>query len=284
MHSGAEPPPMPASVSWTYDSTTESWLRWLARAGAAALVGGYLAYFGSGLLGLVAVLLTGDLAIWALVALLLLVGGPFSLLYLAPMLRDPDQRRGLVFSGRERRLPLRETLAAGFVGAIVLAAAALVTPALAGVLFLVGALAGLVAVCFATRGSIDPETATAERGWRELDLSRVTGYGTRRVGPVVLVTFETAGPDRLGAGPSYIVVPTSVADEATAALDAIADADREVETRERNTTVRIVALLFALLFAGGAVGLGWLADAAGWLVAAIGLVFAGIFLVVAREG
>ena len=275
---------MPAPVSWTYDYTTEPWLRWLARAGAAALLGGYLVFFGSGVVGLVAAMLSGGPAIWLLVALLALVGGPFSLLYLLPLLRDSDQRRGLVFSGRERRVPLREWLAAGVVGAIVLGASALVSPLFAGGLFACGAVAGIVAALCSTRGTIDPGSATAERGQREWDLSRVTGYDTSRFGPFVLVSIETAGPRRVGSVPSRLLVPASAAADVTAALDAITAGDREVDVRDSNTTVRVVALLFALLFAAGGVGLGWLADSAGWLVAASGLVFAGVFLVVAREG
>jgi hypothetical protein len=276
---------MPSRVSWAYDYATEPWLRWFARAGAAALLGGYLAFFGSAAAALAVALLSGGPAIWLLVAVFALVGGPFSLLYLLPVLRDPDQRRGLVFSGRERRVPLREWLACGAVGAGVLGASALlVRPLLAVGLAAGGLVTGVVAVLCSTRGTIDPETATAERGQREWDLSRVTGYGTHRLGPLVLVSFEAAGPGRLGTVPSRIVVPASVAADATAALDAIVAADREVETRAPNTAVRVVALCFAALFAGGSVAAVVALDTIGWYVAAIGVLFGSIFLFVAREG
>jgi len=275
---------MPSRVSWTYDYTTEAWLRWLARAGAAALLGGYLAFFGSAAVTLVVALLSGGPAIWLLVAVFVLVGGPFSLLYLLP-LRDPDQRSGLVFSGRERRVPLREWLACGLVGAAIFGTSAFfVRPLLAVGLAAAGLAAGVVAVRCSTRGTIDPETATAEHGQREWDLSRVTGYGTRRLGPLVLVSFEAAGPGRLGTVPSRITVPATVADDATAALDAIVTADREVETREPNTAVRVVALCFTALFAGGSVAAVVAIPSLGWYVAAIGLLFGSIFLFVAREG
>lgn len=276
---------MPARVSWTYDYTTEPWLRWLARAGAGALVGGYALLAGTSLGGLVAVLLSGSLELRLLVALLLLVGGPFSFLYLVPILRDPDQRRGLVFSGRERRVPLREWLACGVVGAAVLGASALlVRPLFAVGLAACGLVAGLVAVLCSTRGAIDRPTATAESGQREWDLSRVTGYETRRLGPLVLVSFQAAGPGRLGTVPSRIVVPAAVADDVTAALDEILAADRDVETRDPNTAVRVAALCFAVLFAGGAIAAVVTIDAIGWYVAAIGLLFGSIFLFVAHEG
>jgi hypothetical protein len=276
---------MPARVSWTYDYTTEPWLRWLARAGAAALVGGYLAAFGSTAVVLVVAVLAGGPELWLLVAMFALVGGPFSLLYLLPLLRDPAQRRGLVFSGRERRVPLREWLACGVVGAVVLGASGLlVRPLLAVVLAASGLVAGLLAVLCSTRGAIDPATATAERGQREWDLSRVTGYETRRLGPLVLVSFQAAGPGRLGTVPSRIVVPAAAADGVTAVLDEILAVDREVETREPNTAVRVVALCFAVLFAGGAIVAAVALDTIGWYVAAIGLLFGSIFLFVAREG
>ena len=100
----------------------------------------------------------------------------------------------------------------------------------------------------------------------------------------MLVSFQAAGPGRLGTVPSRIVVPAAAADGVTAVLDEILAVDREVETREPNTAVRVVALCFAVLFAGGAIVAAVALDTIGWYVAAIGLLFGSIFLFVAREG
>jgi len=274
---------MSAPVSWEYDYTTEPWLRWLVRAGAASVFGGYLGMVSTSLFGLVAVLLAGDPGLTMLVAVLALVGGPFSLLYLWPMLRDADQRPG-PFTGRERRVPIREWAVAGVVGVVALAGAMVVDPLLAGALFGCGLVAGVVGVLCSTRGTVDPETATMERNHREWDLSRVTDYGTRRVGPLVVISFEATGPGSFGTVPSRIAVPAAVADEVTGVLDAIVERDHETDSRDPNAAVRAVAVLFALMFAGGGVAGAVFLDRLGWYVGLLGLLFAGIFLLVAREG
>lgn len=275
---------MPSAVSWRYDHTTERWLRWLLFASAAAVYGAFGVVLAAAGVALVVALVAGSTELRLLAVVLALVGGPFSLLYLLPMLRDPAQRPTLYPNGVERRLRSRERVAAVVVGVIVLAAAAWVESRLAVGLFLGGACAGLLALACSTRGRIDPEAATAETGVREWDLSRVTGYGVRRVGPLAVVSLDASGPGRLGTVPSRIVVPSPVLDDVTAALDAvISDADED-GGRDPNPAVRVAAVAFAVLFAGGGVTAALFAGAIGWYAAAVGLLFAAIFLLVAREG
>jgi hypothetical protein len=274
---------MAESVSWEYDYTTEPWLRWLVRAGAASVVGAYFGMLAMGGFSVLVLLIGGDPALKLLVVVLALVGGPFSLLYLWPMLRDADQRPA-PFSGRERRTPLREWLVAGVVGLVVLAGAMVIEPVLAGGLFVCGLLAGAVGVLCSTRGTIDPEASTMERSHREWGLSRVTGYDTRRVGPLVVISLDASGPGSFGTVPSRVAVPATVAGDVTAALDAVVETDRETEGRDPNAAVRVVAVLFASLFAGGGLIGAVSLDRLGWYVGLIGLLFAGIFLLVAREG
>jgi len=275
---------MPSPVSWRYDYTTEPWLRWLVRAGAGAVFGAYTGMLATLAVAAVAVLVGGSPEVRLVVVVLALVGGPFSLLYLLPVLTDPDQRPHLAFSGRERRVPVREWVVSGLVGAVVLGGAVWVDPRLAAALFVGGLLAGVVGVLCSTRGTVDPETATAESGPREWDLSRVSGYTTRRVGPLVVVSFAAAGPGRFGTVPSRIVVPAAVADDVAAALDAIVAEVHEDDGRDANPTVRAVAIALAVLSAGGGLAASTLGGPVGWYVAATGVVFAGIFLLVAVEG
>jgi hypothetical protein len=275
---------MPSSVSWRYDHTTEPWLRWCLLAGVAVLFGAYLGMVLAAAVSLALVLVAGSVELRLLVVLLALVGGPFSLLYLLPMIRDPDQRPTLYPEGAERRLLTRERVVAGVVGAVVLAVAFRVEPLLAGGLFVTGALAGLVAVLCSTRGRIDPETGTVETGEREWNLSRVTGYSVRRIGPLAVVSLDASGPGRFGTVPSRIAVPVPVLDDATAALDrVVAEADG-TSGREPNPTVRVVAAAIAVLFAGGGVAAAVFVDSFDWFVAAYGLLFASLFALVAREG
>lgn len=276
---------MPAAISWRYDHTSEPWLRWLLLLGSAAVYGVFGVVLAGAALALLVALAAGSTELRLLVVVLALVGGPFSLLYLLPMIRDPDQRPRFYPDGVEPSLHARERVAAGVAGTVVLAGAAWVDPSIAAGLFLGGACAGLLALCCSTRGQIDPETATAESGPREWDLSRVTGYTVRRLGPIAVVSLDASGPGSFGTVPSRITVPTAVLEDVTAALDAVVTGtDEERDGRDPNPTVRIVAILFAVLFAGGGAAAALFAGAVGWYAAAIGLLFAAIFLLVAREG
>jgi hypothetical protein len=274
---------MPATVSWRYDYSTEPWLRWLVRAGMAAVFGVYAGMLALGALGLVLVFFVGSTEVRLLVVVLALIGGPFSLLYLLPMLTDRSQRN-LPFSGREPTIPGRERVLAGIVGGPTLAAALVIDQRLAGGLFAVGFLAGAVGVACSTHGEIDPESGTASNDYREWDLSRVTDYSTRRIGPLVVVSLSASGPGSFGAVPSWLLVPATVADDATAALDEILDTTEDDPARDPNPAVRAVAGSFAVLLVIGAVALTRLGGPVGWWAAAVTGLFAVVFLVVAREG
>jgi hypothetical protein len=275
---------MPSAVSWRYDHTTERWLRWCLLAGVAALFGAYALALAGAAVSLLLALVAGSTGLRLLVALLVLVGGPFSLLYLLPLLRDPDQRPRLLAGNADGSILTRERVVAGVLGAVVLAASFRVEPHLGIGLFLVGALAGLVAVCCSTRGRIDPGTATAETGSREWDLSRVTGYTTRRAGPLAVVSLHASGPGRFGTVPSWILVPVPALEDAAAALDAVAAGAEAGTDREPNPAVRAVAVGLAVISAAGGLAAALFVELVGWYAAAIGLLFAAVFLLVAREG
>ncbi|RXK48500.1 hypothetical protein [Halorientalis pallida] len=274
---------MSSAVSWRYDYGTEPWLRWLVRAGMAAVFGVYAGIVALGALGLVLVFVVGSTELRLLVVVLALVGGPFSLLYLLPMLTDESQRK-LPFSGREPTIPGRERVAAGIAGGPTLATALVIDRRLAGGLFVAGFLAGAVGVACSTHGEIDPDSGTASNDYREWDLSRVTGYSTRRIGPLVIVRLSASGPGSFGAVPSWLLVPAAVADDATAALDAIVETSGDESERDPNPAVRAVAGAFAVLLVVGAVALTRLGSPVGWWAAAVTGLFALVFLAVAREG
>jgi len=275
---------MPSPVSWRYDHTTEPWLRWLLLASAAAVYGAFGVVLASAGAALLVALVAGSTELRLVVVVLVLVGGPFSLLYLLPIIRDPAQRPTLYPDGMERRLRTRERAVAGLLGALVLAGTMWVEPLLAVGLFLGGAGAGLLALLCSTRGRIDPGTATAESGPREWDLSRVTGYAVRRIGPLAVVSLEASGPGRFGTVPSRILVPMNALEDVTTVLDAVVTETDGTGGRDPNPVVRAVAVGLAVLFAGGGVAAIPFAGAVGWYAGAIGLLFAAVFLLVAREG
>ncbi|WP_255198682.1 hypothetical protein [Halorarius litoreus] len=275
-------------VSWRYDATTQPWLRGLFLVGCGLLYGVPVLVLGAVTVLLGLLLWTGSWELRLLIGLFALVGGPLSLLYLLPMLRDPDQRPTFSPESVERTLSTRAKAVLGVGGASLLGVAWAVDPRLAGGLVAVGLLAGVAYAISATRGTLDPETATLRDRERTFDLSRVTGYRRRRLGPLALVTLSIpTRPGRFGGAPSRVLVPGERLDEVTAALDAVvaANADREVEGREPNPAVRWVAAALALGFvAAGVGGVVLVGAGVGWYVAALCGLFAVVFLFVAREG
>jgi hypothetical protein len=278
---------MAGSVEWRHDATTEPWLRVALLTGGALLYGAVTLLLAVALVALVLVLWRGPWTLRLVVVVLALVGGPFSLLYLVPAFADPEGRPSFGIEGVERPLTRRGRVALGVGGAAVLGGALWLSPTLAAGLAGLAALVGVTYLGFATRGRLDPATATLETPTREFDLGRVTDYRVRRVGPVAFVTLRT--PNRPGqfVTPSLVRVPVARLDGVTDALDAVvAEAEAEGSSgRDPNPAVRAVGVVLALLFL--AVGVGALAvvDAGvGWYVALLSWLFAGIFLLVAREG
>lgn len=279
---------MAGRVTWRYDATTQPWLRLLYLVGAAALHGLFL-LLAVALLAVVALVLRGGSnEARLLVVVLALVGGPASLLYLLPMLRDPDQRPS--FHPPEMTvgpgLSLRRRAALGGLGAAGLGAAWWVDPRLAGAVLAVGLLAGLTAVLVATRGSINPERAVLATAAREFDLNGVRGYRTRRLGPVALVRFAAAArPGRLGRAPSWVVVPTGRLADVEATLDTVVAEADPAAGRDPNPQVQLAAGALALTFLGvGAAALLTVGAGVGWYVATLCWLFGGLLLLVAREG
>jgi hypothetical protein len=270
-------------VTWRQDATTERWLRGLFLAGAGAAYGALALFLGAVGLGMGVGLLRGSWELRLVFVVLLVVGGPFSLLYLVPALAS-EGRLSFGPADAEPVLSRRALVAVGGVGAALLLGVGWLAPAVAAGLFGVGLLAGIGYLACATRGRLDPATATlvVHRPEREVDLGRVTGYRVRRLGPVALVTLDTPGAF---ATPAALRVPSDRLAAVTDALDAVVAGNVPDEGRDPNPAVRAVALGLALLFVAVGMGALLLVEVGiAWYVALLSWLFAGIFGLVAREG
>ncbi|MFC7046438.1 hypothetical protein ACFQH6_14410 [Halobacteriaceae archaeon GCM10025711] len=176
---------------------------------------------GMGLLAmalLVRVALAGlDLAQVGLVVLLVFVGGPLSLLYLWPMLSDPDQRPSLPGPG------VRHLHPAWVAVAVLVAAGLLVVAARSGVWLLVALAAGLMVPPVATNlltteGTLDPAAGTVTLQGRSISLDSLAGVRRWHVGDTA-VCWLSYGPGAGGAGAPYLLVLPK--DVAAAIADAV---------------------------------------------------------------
>lgn len=256
---------MTAPTRWTLSPTDSPFvaaLRYLP----AAFFGGYI------LLGAVSVLtllpaLVANPSLLAVVVLFGLVGGPLSLLYLWPILRDPDQRPTLSeFAWFADLRPARIVGAA--VGGSVLVVGTLAAFGRAAQLTLVVVclFVPLVAVnSFRNDGTVDPDAGTLTYRDHTVDVSLLRRVRTLPLGSVRLVVLRYH--TRVGGGwkPRVFLVPERVADDVENVLRAGATATPETTAR---TPDRTAQALLAVVGAGFVV--------TGIAIAAVGGVPVGI--------
>ncbi|EJN58376.1 hypothetical protein [Halogranum rubrum] len=219
----------------------------------------------------------------------LLVGGPFSLLYLWYALRygENDERQTLysLLSRLRAGFRLRWLVLAMPVGVFVLYSAVLV-PLLLFVYPFVGIGVWVVARVGRTGGTLDTESGVLvrrdeERDERrvEYDLSRLRSFRSVRLGPYVVCLFRY-GHDRSLNDPFGVVVPADAFETLRPALRALTErSESDDESTESRTVTpeRVVLVGFALTFFGVAAVLATSdvprAIGLSWFVAAWGLLF-----------
>ncbi|MBX0288118.1 hypothetical protein [Haloarcula salinisoli] len=239
--------------------------------------------------------LFSNLELLALVVLFALVGGPFSLLYLWPVLTDRDQRAGLVGSWwLEGLRPLGLAVAAvGGLGALVLS----VRVAAYGPLVVVGVAMGVgfpVTGLLATRGRVDPEELTLRFEWGKrrpvtgditVEMCNWTGLRRYRLGPVA-VCLASYAPGTSGGAPQLFVVPASVASAARDSFERALATPVDEPARDGNPAVAATLAAFGLGTLAVGAGLWLLADLPSgiglWIVAVCGT-FGVLFLVLAAR-
>lgn len=238
-------------LEWRYDATTSRPLWVLAHAPVAAL-GGVFAWALGGILVVgIAGFVTGgtDLRTVLLGGLLILVGGPLSLLYLWPMLTDADQRPRIeAVASDEMPFTRRSTAAATAVGVAAfgaLAAAGVPSPTLEVFVFLSAGLVVPVAV-LSTHGHIEDGRLRNYGG--AVDLSSVRAVRTLRVGDVGLAWVSYVRGTGLLA-PRLLTIPA--ADRRTVLSALRAHETTPVET-DTGPIVRTILVATGLAFLGAA--------------------------------
>lgn len=213
------------SVEWCVDATTSRPLRVVSHLPIAGIGGSMLLV---GLFVVVSVVTTPvipSVGTVLFVALLVLVGGPFSLLYLLPMLTDPEQRPSRAeFDGAEGSpFTARSTggaVIAGAVGIVGLLAAGIPFGVVYG-LVVVLVFSPLAVAVFTTECTLDDAGLTVNR--TAVPIERVTGYRSVRLGESVV--FWIAYAPRSGLLlPRLVTLPASAAAPVRARLETGLDA------------------------------------------------------------
>jgi hypothetical protein len=242
------------STEWSYDAATSRSLRLLSHLPVAAFGGVFLPAAGASVAFVLADPGVLRSPFVLLVALLALVGGPMSLLYLWPMLADPDQRpTRSAFSGADG-----SPFTARSVGAATLAGALAVVGLVAvgvpfGVVYalvVTSVFSPILVAVATTEGTLDDGTLTINR--REVPLDRVAGVRSIRVRGFVVLWLSYAPRSGLFV-PRLAVLPADADVGAVrGALEAGIRADPELEAPDR--AVQAVSIgMGALFLASGAV-------------------------------
>jgi len=242
------------STEWSYDAAASRSLRLLSHLPIAAVGGVFLPAAGASVAFVIADPGVLRSPFVLLVALLALVGGPMSLLYLWPMLADPDQRptRSAFSDTDGSPFTARSVGAAALAGALaVLALVAVGVPF--GVVYglVVGCVFSPILVAAATtEGTLDGGRLTINR--REVPLDRVAGVRSIRVRGFVVLWLSYVPRSGLFV-PRLAVLPADADVGAVrGALEAGIRADPELKPPDR--AVQAVAIgMGALFLASGAV-------------------------------
>lgn len=249
-------------IAWSIAPTDTGGGR-LACYALAGAIGGFATLFVA-LAGLAlgAAILDRDPGALALIALFLLVGGPFSLLYLGPLVVDPEERPGLPapFADIDRSALDPVALAGSVaIGALVLALLFLQRPVYAFVGLTVGLLAGTIGVYLtAPAGSIDPVAGTLTVYDREHDLCDLTSISTSPFGDLVLVRPRFVPTPGGRDAPTFFTMPRDAYEHATQpfqdGIDTPSEAVDSPSTGERialaTFAVATLALAAAIAFFG----------------------------------
>lgn len=235
------------TVEWAFDASTSRLLRVVSHLPAAGIGGSFLLAAGVLTTSLVTSPGLPDLRVLLFAGLLLLIGGPFSLLYLWPMLTDPEQRPSTAeFAGAEGfPFTLRSVGTAAVLGAICIAGSLVLgVPGRVvywSVVALVFSTLGVAVVT--TRGRLADGELTVNGS--EVPLERVAAVRSVRLGDVVVCWISYASRSGLFL-PRLFAVPEESADAVREVLRS--GTGRSPERREVDAATRVVLLGTGLAF------------------------------------
>jgi len=202
-----------APVSWSLTPASSRPLRLLWYASMSVWAG--FACLAVGIAGVVAVgaLLAGDPGPALLVGLLVLVGGPLSLLYLWPLLRERDQRPAFLTPAPWVQ-PGWLTLGAALVVVLVFA-----VPAAAVALFAVAIASAVLAALIRSDGEVDADSGRLVTDGRTVSLESLSGVSRVDLPRLAVLWLRYAGGTESAMAPRLVVVPRHVADRVTASIE-----------------------------------------------------------------
>ena len=247
-------------VEWQYD-TRSSWvLRLIAHGFVAGMGGSILLVLGVILVSLPEILPQLGPDPLLLIVLLLLVGGPVSLLYLWPLFTDADQRPPVTaFTGDEERLPWTKR---SFIVAVLGGALLLLGLATAGVPFdgifalvIIAIFSPVVVNLFTTDGSIEDNRLVCNG--TSVPLRQVTGVRALAIGNTVVYWISYAQGTGLFS-PRVVTVPANQSAAVRSALERGLALDPVQPESDR--VVQFIVGAMGLLFVSVAGVAGWAVD------------------------
>lgn len=243
------------SIEWRTDAASSRPLRAIVYAEVGLFGGGMLlVVVGTAFLG-AWMAVSGEHTYLAYFVLLALIGGPFSLLYLWPMIADGDQRPPL--SALFADEPLAERYAAAFTrrrllavvlgGTGTLAVLFLLTPriafaAIGASLLLLPLLAGVI-----SWGTVEPEAGMMVYNGRSVALDRVSGVRRIDLGSVT-VGWLSYRPGAAGLTDRRLLVLDNEAADAVERI--VAEIDDDGDGREPDRAVQGALAFLSLCFLG----------------------------------
>jgi len=239
------------TLEWRYDAMSSRAL-WLAAHGFIVGLGGpSVLIAGVLLVSLPELLPQLGTAMVLLVALLSLVGGPFSLLYLWPMLTDPGQRpatAALLAESGTRPWTKRSVVAAVLVGSLLSggAVAAGVPFSVLCALVALALVSPVVVALFTTVGSVTDDRLTCNG--TAVPLRQVTGVRSVQLGATAVWWVSYARGTGLFA-PRLLTVPTETATAVRTAVERGGE-PRQPDRAKPSRPVRGILGTTALLFVG----------------------------------
>lgn len=228
-------------VSWSIGPGTHPWLRRCWYTGAVVCGGLLLVVLGIGAALAIGALLAGNPGPALLAVLLVLVGGPFSLLYLWPMLSDPAQRPAFF------EPPPWVSWGWLFVGSMAFGTLIVSVPPVGVVLFVPGLAMGFLVGLLRTDGELDPAAGTLTVDVHEIDLADLRGAHRLHLGGISVLWLRYAGSPGSAMARRFVVVPDDAADRVLAAIertDVVSPTQRAAS--ESRPAVRVVLAAFGL--------------------------------------